>query len=223
MYIFKSTTFYLHPPNSIFQPNSRTVLSSEFQHMHDRELFSRIAEGSGIAFAELYRSYVPPLAAYLQRLTHSRTAVDELIQETFLQVWLQRDKLTEVDYPKAWVFRIAANITFNFLKRELVAGKAMATIGNRLEEARNEVEEVLQLRQIKKAIERAVNQLPPQRKKIYQLSRDAGMTIPEIAEELGLSPNTVKNTLVSSLQYIRESLLREGYQIGWFLILLLIS
>jgi RNA polymerase sigma-70 factor (ECF subfamily) len=186
-------------------------------------LFVRISEGSEAAFEELYRLFVPQLASYLQRISQSGTVVDEMIQETFLQVWLQRDKLPAVEHPKAWVFRIASNITFNYLKRVLVGEKAMAAMASRTAAAYNDVEDILYVHQLKKAIARAVGQLSPQRKKVYQLSRDAGLTIPEIADQLGLSASTVKNTLVSSLQFIRESLQQEGHQIGWFLIFLLIS
>jgi RNA polymerase sigma-70 factor (ECF subfamily) len=196
-------------------------LSTDFQNIDERTLFLRIAEGSEAAFTDLYRSYVPLLSSYLTRLTRSRTTVDELIQETFLQIWLQRDKLPEVEFPRAWIFRIASNITFNYLKRLLTEEKARTAVNNSPVADRNEVEEAFYLQQLLNAIGEAVSQLSPQRKKVYQLSREAGMTIPEIADHLGLSVSTVKNTLVSSLQFIRESLLQKGYYTGGILFFLL--
>ena len=85
----------------------------------EKILLQRIAEGDEIAFGQLYRLYVPRLASFLQGLTHSSEITNDLVQETFLQVWLHRDKLPAVEQPKAWIFRIAANITYNFLKRKV--------------------------------------------------------------------------------------------------------
>lgn len=194
-------------------------------HIDEKALLIRISEGNEAAFEELYRLYVPQLATYLQRLSQSGTVVDEMIQETFLQVWLHRDKLPAVEHPKAWVFRIASNITFNYLKRVLTAEKVIRESGERWRNnqslAGKEAEDILYVQQLRRAIGRAVSRLSPQRKKVYQLSREGGLTIPEIAGQLGLSANTVKNTLVSSLQFIRESLEQEGYAISLFLILLI--
>jgi len=58
-----------------------------------------------------------------------------------------------------------------------------------------------------------VGRLPEQRRRIYQMSRDEGMKIVEIAERLAISPNTVKNTLVVSLRFIRQYLADRGHEL----------
>jgi DNA-directed RNA polymerase specialized sigma24 family protein len=77
--------------------------------------------------------------------------------------------------------------------------------------------ENLALKELNRIIGEAINQLPAQRKKIYRMSRDEGMSIPEIASSLNLSPNTVKNALVTALKFIREYLVKYG--IIFFLLL----
>lgn len=197
---------------------------TELSHSVEKALFLQISEGNEAAFEELYRLYVPRLSVFLFRLSQSRAITDELIQETFLQLWLQRDKLADVDYPKAWIFRIASNITYNYLRRLMTEEKVLARASWLHEPGPGDhPEDILYVHQLKRAIREAVSQLSPQRRKIYELSREGGMTIPEIAQQLGLSPNTVKNTLVASLQSIREYLQENGYPIAWFIICLLIS
>jgi RNA polymerase sigma-70 factor (ECF subfamily) len=72
-----------------------------------------------------------------------------------------------------------------------------------------------------KLIGEAVAQLPMQAKRIYLLSREKGMKIPEIAAELSLSPSTVKNSLVRSLQTIRNYLQQAGHLLPFLLLWLL--
>ena len=73
--------------------------------------------------------------------------------------------------------------------------------------------EGMDLKEVHQLIIEAVGQLPAQRRRIYQMSRDEGMKIPEIAERLGISPNTVKNTLVMSLGFIRKYLAERGHEL----------
>lgn len=81
--------------------------------------------------------------------------------------------------------------------------------------------QTIRINEIKKLVAQAVAQLSEQRKRIYLLSRNEGMTIPEIALALQISPNTVKNALVISLKQIREYLARHGYTLSVLAILFL--
>lgn len=185
---------------------------------NEKLLLLRIADGDEVAFTALYRLYVPRLASFLNGLTHAPEVTDELIQETFLQVWLHRDKLPQVEQPKAWVFRIAANITYNFLKRKLVEKKVICKLAHSDNKYSKAADEKLYLNQLLNTLKEAVDQLTPQRKRIYQLSREKDMTIPEIAAMMQLSNSTVKNTLVTSLKQIRDYLHQNGFTIGCLLI-----
>jgi len=188
---------------------------------HQRNLFLQIEQGNEEAFAELYALYVPVLSSFLTSLTHSSSITDELIQDTFLQVWLNRDKLSTIVHPKAWIFKIATHITYNFLRRKITERKILDHSDVFLLTTQVGVEESYYTRQLFHAVSEAVNQLTPQRKKIYLMSREGGLTIPEIAQKLGLSHSTVKNTLVTSLEYIRNYLKSNGFNISMLSILFL--
>ena len=79
------------------------------------------------------------------------------------------------------------------------------------------------LHDLQKLVARAVNHLSPQRRKIYQLSREQNMTIPEIADHLQISASTVKNTLVTALREIREYLNKAGYELLLFMVACMIT
>lgn len=189
----------------------------EISTYDEKELFLRISEGDEKAFGELYRIYVGRLVPFVSRMVRSDAIADEIIQEVFLSLWISRDKLPGVQEPKAWIFRIASNICYSHLRKAITERKALSHIGGAGE---GEVHHHTEAGELTRLIRQAIGQLPKQRKKIYRLSREAGMTIPEIAQKLGISHSTVKNTLVTSLQSIREFLRERGYDLPLLIICL---
>jgi len=182
--------------------------------LHDeKHLLQLIAEGDEEAFSTLFYTYLGPLQPFIMKLTHSATDTEEVIQETFIRLWVGRDRLTQVRSLNAWIFTIAANECYKYLKKRNsrengLSGLAEAGTGDGEELS---TFHTLQLKEIHRLIAEAVHLLPERRRRIYQMSRDEGMKIPEIAAALHLSPNTVKNTLVISLGFIRKYLADKGH------------
>lgn len=189
-------------------------------HTDEKELLLQIAEGDETAFRALYHLYGKLLFPFLLRLTGSEDMVDEIIQEVFLRVWFSRDKLPAVDYPRAYIFRIASNRAYEWLKNksQLVALDPQQP-GH--QPVQPEVAEALMtLKAMKFVVQQSIAAMPPQRRHIYQLSREQGMKPSQIAAELNLSVSTVKNTLVVAAKSIRERLEQAGYVTGILLLLL---
>lgn len=154
--------------------------------------------------------YLPILQPFAVKFTKSVDAAEEIIQDTFLRVWLNREKLEDVENVKAWLYKYASNECLNYLRKELKQAKAIDNLSVDQQVQSNTTIDTINLNEINYLVTQAVEQLPSQRKKIYQMSRAEGMNIPEIAEALHLSPNTIKNALVISLKTIREHLNKHG-------------
>src|SRR5882757_3301449 len=92
---------------------------------HDHALFISISEGDEMAFTTCYSEYGRVLMPFLVRLVGSRDSAEEIIQEVFLKVWLYRDRLAEVDNPRSWLFRVAANTGRNWLKKQMLIEQKM--------------------------------------------------------------------------------------------------
>lgn len=93
----------------------------------DQQLFKMISEGGEQAFTLLFHRYVPRLLLFAQKLTKSEAISENIIQETFLKLWLGRDKLEVIENPSAWIFRIAANECYKVLRRQVLAEKITTT------------------------------------------------------------------------------------------------
>lgn len=169
----------------------------------EKELFSRIAEGDEQAFKQLYLQYLPKLRPYLVDMVKS--AADDVIQEAFIRIWMNRDKLSAVEYPASWIFKVAANECYKALRKISYDMK----ISDNLKQEHFE-EPDIQYKQTREYVNEAIAQLTPQRKKIYEMSRLEGKKPAQIATELNLSVSTIKNTLTTTLEQIRTYLADKG-------------
>ena len=185
----------------------------------ERELLLSVSENDEEAFGKLYRYYQAELKPLVWKYAGSGIEAEEILQETFLKVWLNRDKLPGIDNFRAWIFKVASREYLNALRKKLHYDKRLAAFsampGTDIPESPFEL---TRIREIKASIARAIVQLSPQRRTIYEMSRNQGLKIDEIAEKLSISPQTVKNVLLTVTRFIREYLMAEGH--GPFLFIL---
>jgi len=176
----------------------------------EKELIEKIVDGNEQAFSVLFFRYLPVLNSFALKFTKSTDAAQEIIQDAFLRVWLNRDKLKQVENIKAYLYKYVSNECLGYLRKKLKEDKIIDNLKITQQHISNNTSESIHLNEVKRIISFAVDKLPSQRRKIYQLSRNEGKTIPEIALQLGISANTVKNSLVSALKYVRIELSRHG-------------
>ncbi|WP_205509975.1 RNA polymerase sigma-70 factor [Longitalea arenae] len=189
----------------------------------EKELCKRIADGDEAAFASLFNRYYPLLRPFILKFTRSADKTEEMLQETFMRVWLNRDQLPEVENLRAWIFTIASRQCLQAIRTELNHRRKLARLQTR-EETRQEANtpfEFTQLAEISRLVSQAVNNMPPQRQRIYRMSREQGLKPAAIAEALSLSVTTVKNALVTALKDIRNHLGAAGHTISlvYFLVM----
>jgi len=127
----------------------------------------------------------------------------EITQEIFIKLWRHRDKLAPIEQPEAYIFAIAAHHTLDHIRKRLNENKMLQRLAARLSSAHNDTEEQLLLKDKEALVQQAIDQLPPQQKAVYLLSRQQGLSYEDIAREMDISPNTVRNHLVKALQSIR--------------------
>jgi len=178
---------------------------------NDRELFNLIAGGDERAFKQLYYEYLPRIQPLIAAIIRLDAPVKDIVQEIFLRIWLNREKLTEIQDPKAWIFKIAYFQSFTWLRRQTVKQRSREVlVAQASNNTGNPVEEYTSVQEIGRLVRQAILSLAPREQLIYQLSREEHLKIQEIANRLEISPNTVKNTLVRALKKIRKALEEKG-------------
>lgn len=177
---------------------------------NDDTLQMKVSQGDEQAFKALFDRYHGRLYQYIFNIVKCREVAEELVMDVFLKLWLARDIMSEIENLDGFLFRIAYNKSIDFFR---AAAKDKQFTDLLLE--KNQIpsdsyaDAPLQMREYETKLREAITLLPPQRKKIFNLSREEQLTHAQIAEELGISRNTVANTIVEARQFIRTYLVKN--------------
>lgn len=161
-------------------------------------------------FKRLFDSYKNRIYGYVLAIAHSPYAAEEITQEIFIKLWLCRDLLPGVENLDGYIFTIARNRTLNHLRKAGYDARLLRELQERMMLQHNNVEERALATEYDRLLRDALSRLSPQRRLVFQLSRDGGLNHSEIAEQLHLSRNTVKNHMVEALRFIRSYLGQHG-------------
>ncbi|MFT3702838.1 MAG: RNA polymerase sigma-70 factor [Agriterribacter sp.] len=161
-------------------------------------------------FLLLFDAYKNRLYGYILGITHSHYAAEEIIQEVFLKLWLNRSSLDKIREIDAYIFTVARNKTLNYLRKANYDDNLLREIKFLMHDSFNNIEEQQAASDCNGLLEKAITLLSPQRRQVYILSRNKGLNYEEIASELHVSRNTVKNHLVEALRFIRKYLVKNG-------------
>ncbi|GAA4315058.1 RNA polymerase sigma-70 factor [Compostibacter hankyongensis] len=155
------------------------------------------------AFIQLYDAYSKRLYGFILALVHAPAAAEDLTQELFLKLWVNRESLSSVNHIEHYLFAMARNKALNYIRKAQNDERVMALLKNSMHEAVSPVEHQVAFSEYEQLVGRALERLSPQRSLVFRLSRYQGYDLEEIASRLQLSRNTVKNHLSQALRFIR--------------------
>lgn len=171
----------------------------------DRELIARLRRGDARALDLVLRRHWPPVVAYLVRLVGSRDAAEDLAQRTFCRLWERRAAWRDDGSLRGLVYRVARNLAISERRRwDAEARSAVAAVAE-LRAAQTPLE-LLEDRQLRQALDRAVQALPGRRREVFVLRCIHGLSHKEIAAIMGTAPQTVANQLGHALATLRLTL-----------------
>ena len=181
-------------------------VSPKHKKQQETELLLRLQKGDESAFASLFYAYKDKLLNFSFSFTHSEEKAEDVVQEVFLKIWQNRDRIGEVDNFSAYIYRIAQNHAIDELRRFSKETLSVSSHFSADEVVVNGPVEDLLNKEIRQKIDEAVNLLPPQQKNIYYLHNEEGLKYEEIASQLDLSESTIRNHMSQAMRNIRKIL-----------------
>lgn len=171
---------------------------------NDLALVLRLKSGDEAAFKVLFDVWFKKLYSFSYRYLKNKELAEEIVQETLLQVWLNREKLDEQVLISPYLFTIARRLSLNSLRQIATSRSATQKLYSDLKESVNTTEEAVSFSELQRMTEEALALMPKQQQQVYRMSRNEGLSLDEIALELGIAKNTVKKHLSEALKVIRK-------------------
>ena len=161
------------------------------------------AKGDVQAFELLFLHYQPRLVAFIDGFIKDTEEARDMSQDVFLKLWENREACVEIRSFKAYIFKSAKFAIFNYFDHQLVSDKYEQEMLFAPVET-DSAEESLFAKELQQLIELTIQQMPEQRRRVFEMSRKEGVSNAEIAERLGISKRTVENHLTTALAAIRK-------------------
>lgn len=158
---------------------------------NELQVFKRMQEGDWTAFNLFFKAYAEQLYLYALAFVKDRAVAEDLVQEAFIYLWVHRDRISFRGSVYAYLLQSVKNACINYKAHEEVKEKYRQVVTEVNEPEDSEAEwEALRQR-----VMAAIETLPPKCREIFILGAVEGLTYQQIAEQLGVSVNTVKTQM----------------------------
>ena len=170
-----------------------------------------------MAFELVFYRYKGKLYDFIRRSLPANEDAESLVQEIFTKLWVNRLNLDSSKSLNAFLYTLARNELFGQLRKILVRRKYLEELSFSLSESSVNDGQSYEYDELRSIVSLLVSSLPEKRREIYILSRHEGMSYKQIAEQLGISENTVDSQLRKALSFLKENLKRKLSLILFFL------
>lgn len=171
------------------------------------ELLTRLKNGDIKAFDRIYELYSHKLYSFVFKILKNESEAADIVQEVFVKIWESRDKLGDYQLLNSYIFTIAYNFSISLIRKRISSNKYLERLKNSsiLVTAPACINEI-EFKELNIQVEELISNLPDRQKQVFLLHRENGLSYAEIAEQLGISKNTVENHMVKALRYLRENM-----------------
>ena len=172
----------------------------------DEHLMTRAAAGSDTAFEELYRRYARRLKGFFfLQLGGDEELAADATHDVFLRAYEARSRYEEGRKVDTWLFTIAYNICRNHYRSNAYEAELLATLDAE-PVADQQIEVQLDQAALDEALTQVLAELPAPLHQIFSLHYQEELTIPQIAEIVGVPEGTIKSRLHKTMNIIRKKL-----------------
>ena len=163
-------------------------------------LLARIAAGDNEAFKTLFEIFYPKVKVFLVKFLKDEVAAEDISQDIFVKIWAYRETLPDIKSFNTYIYRMTRNAALNHIRgnRRQIDVSGVSILDDK------DIEAEYYTKEKELLISLTVEQMPPQRQRIFKMSREQGLSNEEIAIRLGISRKTVENNVSLALKELRE-------------------
>jgi RNA polymerase sigma-70 factor (ECF subfamily) len=185
------------------------------EHSPDYNLIDDLRDGDLEAFDLIFKKYGDGLFGFAFTYLKSREETEELVQNVFLKLWVNRKNLKKQSSLKSYLFTIAYHNMCRLFREKQIHEKftkEIIAVGQRTVN----LEEQLEYQSTLEQVDRLIEKLPEKQRVIFMKSRKEGKSSKEIADEMNLASTTVDNQISLAIKFLRKNLPEGSFAVLLF-------
>lgn len=187
-------------------------------NIEEYDLLLKLKSGNQLAFRKLMELYKRMLARRILYILKSPQDTEEVLQEIFVRVWINRDKINEELPIKAYLFQIGENLIFDAI-RKANREKRLITAYQQThaEEAYSHIEESLFKAENRELLNRLIAQIPEQSRLVFTLCKVEGRSYDEVGKLLSISTATVNSHITKANRLLKAYVKADSAMIAFLI------
>jgi RNA polymerase sigma-70 factor (ECF subfamily) len=173
-------------------------------------LAARIRSGDVAAFEQLFRALHAPLCEVVDSYVLSQQVAEEIVQDLFMAVWVDRDRVPPPRSIRAYLFASARNRALQHLRHRSVVRRWEERLqtepASHMNAAPRTPDRLLEMDEVSRALRTAVDQLPPRTRVAFVLRWDYEMSNEQIATAMGITAKGAEKLLATAKAKLRDLL-----------------
>jgi len=176
-------------------------------------LLEQLILGNELAFNQIYYQTNKNIYNAVMAYVKNKHIAIELVQQVYIKLWNNREKLRNVRSLKDYLFILAKNLTLDHFKKVTLETTFFVELTLRENEPANTTDEKIEQIEYDKLLMEAIGQLPPQQREAWLLINEQELSYAEIAVKMNISKLTVKRHLELSRKSVRDYLKSHIYTV----------
>jgi RNA polymerase sigma-70 factor (ECF subfamily) len=184
----------------------------------DESLVKRFADGDMRAFDSIYSVFNPRLQRFVFTIVKTETDTEEIVQEVFVKLWENREKLKKQASFENYLFTIAYHTTVSLLRKRAKEVHYIEYVKSvQLEVEESTPDETFNRDEIHETLNRLIEKMPGRRQEVFRMKHFQNCSYKEIADNLNISVNTVENHIVKAHKFLKENLGKNYFSVLLFI------
>lgn len=170
------------------------------------EEFTKFVRGDHRAYRKTFDHFSPIIFRYVHSKCKHIEDAEEITQEAFTQLYLHRQKISREEDLYPYLFVITKRLCISHFRKQIGKPVHVEEESATWTSISYETEDSITYNELSRILHKIIAELPPQQQQVYRLSTLEDVTREEIANQLGISKNTVKNHLLLATKVVRLKL-----------------
>ncbi len=173
----------------------------------DREVLNALKSGDEVAYTRIFIKYYDRIKRFALTLSKSEIAAEEIAQEVFAKMWEKHDRIDPSKNFNAYIYLMTRNMVIDFIRSEITRDSYTTDYTASLDDIEHfNSEDIAVAEEVKLIIMLAISSMPEQRRRIYEMRHEEGLSNEEIADRLCIRKETVAKQLSYGKADIRNAL-----------------